>query len=193
MTRLAGVAEAAVVLVITCMARGARLWGRLVSLGGVARFAACLAMPPVQGKGGRVIEAGRGPGGLGVAGVAGLPQAFRVRVLSTMAGVALSCCLPVPLACCVTVGTGDPGMGAPQRGVGEAMIERLTVELHDLCTAPVMLGVAGLALSAAHRGLLPVIATHAAQIGRHVAVTRQTEAVLRRLVQRGVALIALAL
>jgi hypothetical protein len=192
--RLAVASKTPVVLVFPLVASETRLRSGLESLGRVAVLTVRLAMPPFQPKcGGIVIETHRLPASLRMAVVAGSPQASLMRVLGRMAIAAVHGGIAIPLARYVAVLAPHLRMSAPQRHIGEAMVERLPVERHDVHTAAFMFGMAPLARSIPYGGFVPMKPALPAQILAHLFVTGQAEVVLSRLVKRFVTLVALTL
>jgi hypothetical protein len=184
-----------VVLVFLLMTGGTRARRGLESLGLVTVLAVHLPMPPLQPKRRAfVIETHGLPRGLGMAFVTGRPLASLVRVLARMAVVAGRWRFAVALAEHVAFVAFHLRMSAPQgAAIGNAMVERLAVKPHEVCVAALVLGMAGLARSAAYCGRLPMVPPVPNQIRAHVLVARQAEPVLPRFVERFMALETLAL
>ena len=136
MARLTGGSYAAVVLVVSLVARVAFPRRGLVSLGRVTALTARVSMPAFQRKRGRiVIETDLLPRGLPMAVVAGRPQDVFMRVFSSMAAAAERGRFAIALARRVAVVTPHLHMSPPQRQIRDAMVERLPVEVHDVGAA----------------------------------------------------------
>jgi hypothetical protein len=87
----------------------------------------------------------------------------------------------------------DTRVGAAQREVRDAVIERLAVEPHDVRVAPAVLGVAGAAIAAARGRRPPMEAPLRAQVGGDLVVTHETQPLLGAALEGLVAFAALRL
>src|SRR4029077_9545479 len=137
----------AVVHVVRLMARDALFGGVLVTVAEVTGRAGRLGVLVPQRKCGLVvIVAHVAPGAGVVTGSAVTPQFAFVGLLLAVAADALPGGVAVTLAGGVAALAHHAGVCAAQRIVGVLVIELLVTQLHDVCFATQMLGVAGAAL-----------------------------------------------
>ncbi len=180
--------------VVPLMTVKTRVCGRLVAFGCVAALAVGVAMPSFQSKRRRVvIETDCLPRRLRVAMIAAHAQTALMRIFADVAVIAVRWGIAEALARQVAFVALHSGVAAPQRHIGEPVIERLSVQRDDACVATFVFGMTALTGAALYRRLLPMVSALFHQIGAHLLVAGEAQAVLRCLVERIVALVALTL
>src|SRR5579883_2184529 len=177
--RVTGAAVGAAIPVVNVVGRvtgHAILRRALVAIAAVTLGAGQRGMRPVERESRLVVvEARLPPGARAVAGRTIPSQPAAMRIVADVAGAAVARCRPIRLPRRVTGGACQPGMRAPQRKIGEVVIESRGIELHDVGAAPEVIHVTRAALRGRHGRRVPVQAAMAANVRGDLLVAIEAE------------------
>lgn len=138
-----------------------------------------------------VVEPPLAPGTLRVALGTGFPQPAEMRIVFFMTIDTTGGCFPIFLTGHMTVAALDGTMFALENEVRRFMAKRFQVQLNDVRTPSLVIGMAVLALGSLHLGIAAMKPLLLFEIDTHRLVTLQTLLILSALFEQGVTLRAL--